>query len=135
MILTIQGAAFANAEHTAAVLQTLEAGAVLASAVDTPELWAAMLAQGTPAPYEPPHEVPEVVSPFQARAALMQFELLDDVTALMADPATPLLWALAWDTAQEFRRHSPLVLQLMGLLGLDESAADLLFTTAAGIEV
>lgn len=54
MTYTILSAAFANAEHTAAVLQTQEAGAVLASERDTPDLWAAMQAAVTPAAYVVP---------------------------------------------------------------------------------
>lgn len=51
MQYTILSAAYANADHTAAVLQTKEAGAVLAGLADTPDLWAQMLAQCAPAPY------------------------------------------------------------------------------------
>jgi hypothetical protein len=48
---TILSAAFANTDNTAAVAQTVEAGSVLLSAVDTPDNWAAMLAATTPAPF------------------------------------------------------------------------------------
>jgi hypothetical protein len=51
MNYTILGANYANAEGTAAILATAEAGAVLASPVDTPDLWAQMLgAVGAPQP-------------------------------------------------------------------------------------
>lgn len=36
---TIESAAFANAEHTAVVMQTEESGAVAVSAKDRPALW------------------------------------------------------------------------------------------------
>lgn len=54
MSLTIISAVFANPDHTAAVAQTAEAGAVLLSAVDTPAEWAAMLAACTPSAFVSP---------------------------------------------------------------------------------
>lgn len=53
MAYTILGAAYANADNTAAVVRTVEAGAVLAGLVDTPDLWQQMLAQCTPSAYVP----------------------------------------------------------------------------------
>jgi hypothetical protein len=50
---TILSARFANADHDAAVVETAEAGAVLASAADTPAWWPAVLA-ANPSAYEPP---------------------------------------------------------------------------------
>ena len=131
MTYTILSAAFANAEHTAAVIQTQEAGAVLVSEQDTPALWA-QLAQVQP--YAPPVTVPQVVSKFQAKAALRGAGLLSQVETLMADPAADPLAVLAWTDAQEFRRSSPTVLSMGAALGLDDAALDALFTTAAGIE-
>lgn len=78
--------------------------------------------------------VPQVVSRFQARAALHLAGLLDDVEALMAAPGTPALAKLAWADAQEFKRNSPTVLSLSASLGLTEAQLDALFITAAGIE-
>lgn len=81
-----------------------------------------------------PSAVPQVVSRFQARAALLAAGLLDLVQTLMDAPETPALTKLAWDDAQEFRRTSPTVLSLGALLGLDDEALDNLFTAAAQIE-
>lgn len=53
MTYTIHSAAYANAEHTAAVIQTQEAGAVLVSAQDTPQLWGSLSAVQ---PYAPAPE-------------------------------------------------------------------------------
>ncbi len=78
--------------------------------------------------------VPQVVSRFQARAALHLAGLLDDVEAVMALPETPVLAKLAWADAQEFKRNSPSLLGIAGALGLTETQLDDLFTTAAGIE-
>lgn len=54
MTYTVLSAQYANADQSAAVLQTQEAGAVLASERDTPALWAQMLATVTPAPFATP---------------------------------------------------------------------------------
>lgn len=78
--------------------------------------------------------VPQVVSRFQARAALHLAGLLDDVEALMTAPGTPALAKLAWADAQEFKRNSPTVLTMAAAIGLTEAQLDELFTTAAGID-
>lgn len=78
--------------------------------------------------------VPQVVSRFQARAALHLAGLLDDVETLMASPDTPILAKLAWADAQEFKRNSPTVQTMAAAIGLTEAQIDELFTTAAGID-
>ena len=52
--LTILSATYANAEHSAATIETDEAGVLSISAADQPDLWAAMLAAVAPAPYARP---------------------------------------------------------------------------------
>lgn len=84
---------------------------------------------------EPPLDgVPQVVTRFQARAALHLAGLLTTVEALMTDPQTDMLARLAWQDAQEFRRQSPTVLSMAAALGLTDAQLDALFTTAAGVE-
>lgn len=86
---------------------------------------------------EPPPSVdgpPQVVSRFQARAALHLAGLLDQVEQIMADPQTPVLSRLAWQDAQEFRRSSPTLLALADQLGLSAEALDQLFITASEIQ-
>ena len=84
---------------------------------------------------EPPLDgVPQVVTRFQARAALHLAGLLTTVESLMTDPQTDMLARLAWQDAQEFRRQSPTVLSMAATLGLTDEQLDALFTTAAGIE-
>lgn len=78
--------------------------------------------------------VPEVVSRFQARAALHLAGLLDTVETIMADPETPMLTRLAWVDAQEFRRDSPTIASMAAELGLTDGQVDELFITAATIE-
>jgi hypothetical protein len=83
-------------------------------------------------PYEAPQPpIPQVVSRFQARAALYGAGLLDDVETAIA-VADPLV-QMAWADAQEFQRNSPTILALAGVLGLSESDVDELFITASGI--
>lgn len=86
-----------------------------------------------PSPPAPP-VIPQVVSRFQARAALLLAGLLDDVEALMSAPGTPALAKLAWADAQEFKRNSPTVQAMAAAIGLTEAQLDELFTTAAGID-
>ena len=81
-----------------------------------------------------PPDVPQVVSKFQAKAALHGAGLLAQVEAIMADVDTPMFTRLAWQDAQEFRRASPTVAAMAQALGLDAAALDALFITAAGIE-
>lgn len=54
MSYIILSARYANAESTAAEVGTEDTGSVLASEVDTPDLWAALMAWGTPAAYVSP---------------------------------------------------------------------------------
>lgn len=51
MTYAILHARYANADATAAVIQTHEAGAVLASQADTPALWQQMLSEAVPEAY------------------------------------------------------------------------------------
>ena len=77
--------------------------------------------------------VPQSVTAFQAKAALLQADLLDDVEAMMTDPATPRIVKLAWSEALTFERQSPTVRSLGSALGLNDSALDDLFIAASGI--
>lgn len=77
--------------------------------------------------------VPQTVSRFQARAALLAAGLLDTVTAYMAQPETPQLVKLAWEDAQEFSRTSPTVLGMQTVLGISDDQLDDLFIQAETI--
>lgn len=81
----------------------------------------------------PAAPVPESVSKFQAKAALLQAGLLDSVEAMMTAPQTPAVAKLAWSDAQEFRRQSPTVAAMTAALGLNEGQIDDLFRAAARI--
>jgi hypothetical protein len=77
-------------------------------------------------------KVPDAVTPFQAKAALLQAGLLDAVLAAIA--AAPRISQLAWAEATEFRRNSPTVLSLASTLGLTSAQLDDLFKAAKVIE-
>ena len=77
--------------------------------------------------------IPQTVTRFQARAALYQAGLLDQVETLMNDPETPTLARLAWQDAQSFERQSPTIAAMATALGLTDAQLDDLFIAAAGI--
>jgi hypothetical protein len=74
------------------------------------------------------------VSRFQARAALHNAGLLDEVQALMDDPATDMLSRLAWQDSETFSRLSTTVLTISASLGYTDTQLDDLFIAAALIE-
>lgn len=81
----------------------------------------------------PPVYVPQIVSRFQAKAALLSAGLLSQVETLIADPSTDIMTKLAWNEAIEFNRNSPTVLGLAKALGLTDEQVDALFVAAAQI--
>lgn len=81
-----------------------------------------------------PPQVPVVVSRFQAKVALDAWQLLDDVEAIMADPATPLMYRMAWAEATEFYRDSATVAALGQMLALTDAQLDELFIYAGGVQ-
>jgi hypothetical protein len=82
----------------------------------------------------PPGPVsPQSVTAFQAKAALLQSGLLDDVESIMAMPGTPRIVTLAWSEALYFEMQSPTVAMLAGALGLTSDDLDALFAAASQI--
>jgi hypothetical protein len=77
--------------------------------------------------------VPASVTPYQARIALLNVELLATVDALMADPETDQAARIAWEYATSIERQSPFIEALAPALGLTEQQIDDLFITAAAI--
>ena len=77
---------------------------------------------------EPPVVVPAIVSMRQARLALLDAGLLDDVDAAMsgASPADQI----EWEYATEVRRDSALVASMTSALGLSAAQVDDLFCAA-----
>ncbi len=75
--------------------------------------------------------VPQSVSRFQARAALLGAGLLDKADA--AAKAAGGVALLAWQDAQVFERSSPTIAALGKAMGLKDAQIDALFVAAAGI--
>lgn len=84
-----------------------------------------------PSPLEP--AIPDVISRFQALAALMQAGLLQAVQAWASDPGTNPLHRLAFETATEFSRASPALNAGAEALGWTSDQLDDLFRTGAEI--
>lgn len=82
----------------------------------------------------PANPVPQVVSKFQGKAALMQAGLLSDAQQIVANSSDMV--KLAWDEASEWRRNSPMIAAVAGLGGLDltDDEIDDLFRAAKEIK-
>lgn len=79
----------------------------------------------------PPHVIPTSVSPYQARVALHNAELLSAVEATISKAPVPA--QIAWEYATVFDRHSPFIEALAPLLGLTEQQIDELFVAASKV--
>lgn len=77
--------------------------------------------------------IPSVVSPFQAKAALLQAGALNDVETLINN--SDQLTQMAWNEALEFRRYSPAVLNIAAALNWTEEFLDNLFINAYEIKI
>ena len=97
------------------------------------QIYLAWLAAGnTPDPYiPPPPPIPFSVTPFQAKAAILQAGLLPAVEAALAT-ASPIA-QLAWSDATEFTRDSPTIAALAAQLGLTDAQVDDLFIAASQV--
>lgn len=78
------------------------------------------------------------VSRLQARAALLQAGLLDQVEraingGMFGGGTQDALLKMAWNEAAEFNRTSPTIAAVAALLGLTDEAVDDLFRSAAAI--
>lgn len=93
-------------------------------------------ATGVFTPPAPPvvNTVPQKVTAFQAKAALLHADLLDAVEAMMADPATPRIVKLAWVETLHFERTSPTVAAMASSLNLTDAEVDALFVYAAEVQ-
>ena len=77
--------------------------------------------------------VPTVVSIKQARLALLNVGLLDDVDAVIAADSTHRSLKIEWEYASEVRREWVEASGLMDALKLDDDALDKLFFLAASL--
>lgn len=77
--------------------------------------------------------IPEEITRFQAKAALLQAGRLAEIQLVIdAEPADSLI-RLAWTDATHFTRSSPLLRAFAARARLSDADLDLLFTTAAQI--
>lgn len=91
-------------------------------------------AGGVIVPYQsPPAEIPMMVSPYQARVALLNAGHLPAVDAIMADPSTEQAAKIAWEYATVFERHSPFIASLAPAIGLTDAQIDDLFVAASQV--
>ena len=88
-----------------------------------------------PAPEEPPAvQVPQQITAGQGREALYNVGLFANVQPdidAIEDADTKWRVQNAWDNRPTWERQSPFVAMTAGILGLDESALDQLFISAA----
>lgn len=82
-----------------------------------------------PTPY-----VPDVVTPYQARVALLNAGLLDAVAAMMESTDVDPAAKIAWEYATGFYRNSPFIVSLRSTLGLTPEQIDALFIAASEVE-
>lgn len=96
MTYTIRSAAYANAERTAAVIDTQEAGAVAISQHDAPALWAAMVQKGGVVDYAPPAAPPRLVRKSTIVARLIAAnKITQAVQTIMGRPDLFARWTAA----------------------------------------
>lgn len=142
MTYTILSAGFANPEHTAAIVQTEEAGAIVASETDTPELWAAVLKVATPADYVAPSaHVPRSVAMWRARTIMKVtpwkggtlFQAVQAAIAGLTDPLQKASAEEALERGDVFDRDGVFVPMLAGGLGLSDEQLDELMEQAAAL--
>jgi hypothetical protein len=123
-------ASYANPEQTAAIAETDTNGAVLISALDDPQLWAALLSWGTPDPLPiPPVQIPQAVSPLQARKTLRIAGIKEQVEAFIATLSDAD--REEWEYCIEVRRDNPTIALAATALGLTAEQVDQLFIQAA----
>lgn len=81
-----------------------------------------------------PEPVPQSVTRFQAKAALLNAGYLDEVSALMSAPDTPAMFKLAWAEVLNFERGAQTVAAMQEALELTDGQIDDLFTAASKIK-
>lgn len=125
---------------------TTTANAALIEGVTLPTPWTGgaysyaddewvVVGQGLLDALQPSAAVPQSVTMRQARLALLDAGLLDDVdTAIAAipDPVERRKAEVTWEFSSEVERTQPFVLMLAPALGLNDAALDALFIDAKG---
>lgn len=101
--------------------------------VEAREAFGAVELPEPPAPPEAPQvpSIPQVVTPRQARIALLNAGLLDNVEAAIA--AYPRAAQIDWEYAIEIRRDNAMIASMASTLGLSDTDIDNLFIAAAAV--
>ena len=81
----------------------------------------------------PPPPIPQSVTRFQARVALVQAGYFDTINTYIATLPQTDVKRLAWEDAAEWERASPTLNLLANMLGLTDTDVDDLFILASGI--
>lgn len=81
-----------------------------------------------PQPIPEPIQVPQSITPLQAKLQLLEMELLDEVEAMVA---TDRKISLYWEYALEIRRDHATLLAMATALGLSDSQVDEMFIEAS----
>lgn len=85
-------------------------------------------------PYTPPPPpIPQTVTRFQARVALVQAGHFDTIDTYIATLPKTDVKRLAWEDAAEWERASPTLNFLANMLGLTDTDVDALFILASSI--
>lgn len=81
----------------------------------------------------PPNFVPQEVSRFQGRAALIQAGHMAAIQAYIDQPTTDIMVKEAWANVTVFRRQSLMMLTVASVLNLSDEELDALFIAAHAI--
>jgi len=130
MTYTILSARYANAEQTAIVLETKEAGAVMTSQADTPELWAQATAGQVQAYQAPVQRI--TVPRLRFKLELAERGLLASVNEAVQQAGD--VAQLYWAEATEFESDHALVQQIGQALALDAGEIREIFVAASNRE-
>lgn len=126
MILSAQ---WANAEQTAAIVMTAEAGAVAISQVDTPVEWAALLDSGIAiSAYTPPPAPKLTATPRQIRLALNATGMRQAIEDYVASQSQDV--KDSWEFSTVFGEDHPLIIAGKAALGLSDQQMRSLFELA-----
>lgn len=128
-MMTILSAQWANAEHTAAIVMTVEAGAVALSAADTPAEWAALLDSGVAvADFVPPPPPKLVATPRQVRLALNATGMRQAIEDYIASQSQDV--KDSWEFSTVFEEDHPLIAAGKVALGVSDQQMRSLFELA-----
>lgn len=129
MTYRFRSAQYANPDNTSAIAITQEAGAVLVTRDDMPELWAAMLKAASPSPYASPLPmVPRKTAMWRARTIMKMtphgdgilFNAVTAAIAVLPDSAQKAAAEEALERGDLFDMDGVFVPMLAFAVGIDE---------------